>query len=120
MKAYYNDFKIACYDEKQCLETIKNQMNIFNISDINLIINNDTQNNLSSLDNSLYVNGWNEKDGIDAQCLQSFCEKNDISHYCYDVTNQCVIKNVSKNRNHQSLCYFCINEHMYLIKDETL
>ena len=63
-------------------------------------------NNISPLDFGLNIEVWEEKDGIDAQCLQSFCEKNDISHYCYDVTNQCVIKNVSKNRNHQSLCYF--------------
>ena len=59
LKAYYNDLKIACYDEKQCLEIIKNQMNIFNISDINLIINNDKQNNILSLDNGLDINGWN-------------------------------------------------------------
>ena len=78
------------------------------------------ENNISALDFGLDVEGWAEIDGIDAKCLQSFCEKNDISHYCYDVTNQVVIKNVSKNRNHQSLCYFCINEHMYLIKDEKL
>jgi hypothetical protein len=68
LKAYYNDLKNACYDEKQCLEIIKNQMNIFNISDINLIINNDIQNNISSLDNGLDVKGWIEKlhtqDGI--------------------------------------------------------
>ena len=78
------------------------------------------ENNISSLDFGLDVEEWVEIDGIDAKCLQTFCEKNDISHYCYDVTNQVVIKNVSKNRNHQSLCYFCINEHMYLIKDEKL
>ena len=78
------------------------------------------QDNVSSLDFGLNVEEWDEMDGIDAKCLQTFCEKNDISHYCYDVTNQVVIKNVSKNRNHQSLCYFCINEHMYLIKDEKL
>ena len=67
---------------------IKNLMNSFNISDINLIINNDKQNNISSLDHGLDVKGWNEMDGIDANCLQTFCEINDISHYCYDVTNQ--------------------------------
>ena len=46
--------------------------NTKNISDINLIINDDKQNNISSLDNSLDVKGWNEKDGIDAKCLQTF------------------------------------------------
>ena len=49
------------------------------------------QDNVSSLDFGLDVEEWDEMDGIDAKCLQTFCEKNDISHYCYDVTNQVVI-----------------------------
>ena len=77
-------------------------------------------NNVSLLDYGLEVEQWDEKDGIDAKCLQSFCEYYDISHYCYDVSNQCVIKNISKNRNNESLCYFCINEHMYLINDNKI
>ena len=72
------------------------------------------------LDYGLDVEQWDEKDGIDAKCLQSFCEYYDISQYCYDVSNQCVIKNISKNRNNESLCYFCINEHMYLINDSKI
>ena len=63
---------------------------------------------------------WTIEDGVDAECLQNICQFYDISHYCYDVTNQCVLKYVSKSRNNESLCYFCINEHMYLIKDKDL
>ena len=44
----------------------------------------------------------------------------DISHYAYDVVNNCFLKNVSKNQNYQALCYFCINEHMYLVRDAKL
>ena len=44
-------------------------------------------NNISLLDYELDVQKWDEKDGIDAKCLQSFCEYYDISHYCYDVSN---------------------------------
>ncbi len=64
---------------------------------------------------------WDESDGVDANCLQKFCEKYDISHYCYDIClYQCVIKHISKNRNYKSLCYYSINGHMYLIKDKSI
>ncbi len=26
---------------------------------------------------------WDESGGVDANCLQTFCEKYDVSHYCY-------------------------------------
>jgi len=63
---------------------------------------------------------WDEEDGIDSECLQEFCKHFDISHYCYDVNNQILLKYISKNRNYESLIYFCINNHMYLIKDKVL
>ena len=76
--------------------------------------------NVSALDFDLDIKEWDEKDGVDAKCLQSFCEYYDISHYCYDVTKQCVLKNISKSGNHKALFYFCINDHMYLIRDRDM
>jgi hypothetical protein len=70
----------------------------------------------SSLDAGLNVDEWDLKDDVDAMCLQHCCEMFDISHYAYDVVNNCFLKNVSKNQNYQALCYFCINEHKYLKK----
>ena len=63
---------------------------------------------------------WNIKQGVDPLCLQHICEMLDLSHYAYDVTNNCFLKHISKSRNYEALCYFCINEHMYLIKDAAL
>ena len=77
-------------------------------------------NHSNPLDFGLNSTIWCEEDGVDSKCLQAFCEYYDISHYCYDVTNQCVLKHISKNRNYESLCYFCINDHMYLIKDKEM
>jgi hypothetical protein len=74
-------------------------------------------NNASPLDHGTTSDEWVESDGVCPKALQYICEKYDIGHYCYDVTNNCVMKHISKNRNYETLCYFCINDHMYLIKD---
>ena len=76
--------------------------------------------NASPLDFDLDVQEWSEEDGIDSNCIQSFCQYYDISHYCYDITNSCVLKYVSKSQNHEALFYFCINEHMYLVRDKDI
>jgi hypothetical protein len=75
---------------------------------------------LSGLDAGLNLDDWEIDDGVDALCLQHICEMFDLSHYAYDVTNHCFLKHVSKSRNYEALFYFCINEHMYLIKDAKL
>jgi hypothetical protein len=77
----------------------------------------------SGLDAGLDVSDadiWDESDGVCSNCLLWICQKLDISMYGYDVNNQCFIKNISKNGSYEGLYYFCINDHMYLIKDPKL
>jgi len=63
---------------------------------------------------------WNIKDGVSPDMLKQICQREDISHYCFDITRKCFSKSISKNRNYPALIYYCINNHMYWIsnKDE--
>ena len=36
------------------------------------------------------------------------------------VKKSCFIKNISRNRNHKALVHFAVNNHMYLILDDTV
>ena len=63
---------------------------------------------------------WSVEHGITPQCVNSICEKFDITHYCLDVHKSVIIKNISKNRNHKALIYFSVNNHMYLIMDDVM
>ena len=61
---------------------------------------------------------WSPSKGVTPNMLQKICEKLDISHYAFDVTNACFMKRVSRGRNYPALVYYCVNEHMYLISDK--
>jgi 5-methylcytosine-specific restriction enzyme A len=63
---------------------------------------------------------WSEEHGITPQCVNSICEKYDITHYCLDVHKSVIIKSLSKNQNHKALIYFSVNNHMYLIMDDVM
>jgi 5-methylcytosine-specific restriction enzyme A len=63
---------------------------------------------------------WSVEHGITPQCVNSICQKYDITHYCLDVHKSIIIKNISKNRNYKSLIYFSVNNHMYLIMDDVM
>jgi hypothetical protein len=63
---------------------------------------------------------WSVEHGITPQCVNSICEKYDITHYCLDVHKSIIIKNLSKNQNHKALIYFSVNNHMYLIMDDVM
>ena len=58
------------------------------------------------------------KKGIAPAFLEYICKLYDISHYAYDINNECFMKFISQNRNHISLIYYAINNHMYLVKEE--
>ena len=61
---------------------------------------------------------WTIKDGVSPDMLKQICMREDISHYCFDITRKCFSKHVSKHRNYPSLVYYCINNHMYWISDK--
>jgi Zn finger protein HypA/HybF involved in hydrogenase expression len=61
---------------------------------------------------------FNPKDGISASCIDHICHLFQISHYAYDVNDQCFIKHVVKHRNYPALCYYAIDNHMYLVKSK--
>ena len=48
--------------------------------------------------------------------IDFFCKKYGISHYAYDINKTCFMKYVHKNQNHRALCYYAMNNHMYLVK----
>ena len=52
--------------------------------------------------------------------IDFFCKKYGISHYAYDINKTCFMKYVHKNQNHRALCYYAMNNHMYLVKDQEL
>jgi hypothetical protein len=58
---------------------------------------------------------WNIEYGISPRCVNWIRDKYDIAHYVFDISKQCFIKNISKNRKHKALIYFAVNNHMYLI-----
>ncbi len=60
---------------------------------------------------------WNIKDGVSPDMLKNICMREDISHYCFDITRNCFSKHISKNRNFPALIYYCINNHMYWISN---
>ena len=47
--------------------------------------------------------------------LISFVEN--MVSYAYDINKTCFMKYVHKNQNHRALCYYAMNNHMYLVKD---
>ncbi|MFN9900222.1 MAG: hypothetical protein ACK55Z_15820, partial [bacterium] len=61
---------------------------------------------------------WCLEHGITPQCVNTICEKYNISHYCFDINKNIIIKYIAKHRNHKALIYFSVNNHMYLILDE--
>jgi hypothetical protein len=67
-----------------------------------------------------YIINWTVEDGISPRCVNSICEKYDISHYVLDISKNCFIKPISKNRNHKALICFALNNHMYLILEDAV
>ena len=51
--------------------------------------------------------------------VQTLCIAFDISHYAYDITRQCFLKHLSKNKNHEPFVYYAINNHCYLVDIKT-
>ena len=52
--------------------------------------------------------------------IDYFCKTYGISHYAYDINKVCFMKYVHKNQNHRALCYYAMDNHMYLVKNKDL
>jgi 5-methylcytosine-specific restriction enzyme A len=63
---------------------------------------------------------WSVEHGITPQCVNSICEKYDITHYCLDVHKSVIIKSIAQRRKYKALIYFSVNNHMYLIMDDVM
>ena len=62
---------------------------------------------------------YNIEESFTPAFVDWFCRKMGISHYAFDIQKQCFMKYVHKShRNHNALCYFAMNNHMYLVKDK--
>jgi hypothetical protein len=56
--------------------------------------------------------------GVTPDMVQALCEKFDITHYCLDIENKILLKNVTKSSNYDPICYITHASHMYLITDK--
>jgi hypothetical protein len=63
------------------------------------------------------IDDYRLEDAFTPEFFDHVCRFYDISHYAHDINNKCFMKYVSKNRNHAALCYYAVNNHMYLNKD---
>jgi hypothetical protein len=63
---------------------------------------------------------WSVEHGINPRCVNSICEKYDITHYGLDVNQSCIIKNTGKHNNKKTSIHFAVDNHMYLILDDVM
>jgi hypothetical protein len=52
--------------------------------------------------------------------IDYFCKKYGISHYAHNINKVRLMKYVHKNQNHRALCYYAMDNQMYLVKDKDL
>ena len=50
--------------------------------------------------------------------ILEICQKHDLTCYAFDVTKECFLKNVSKNRNYSAFVFYAVNNHCYQITDQ--
>ena len=60
------------------------------------------------------------ENGITPLFLEYVCKKYDISHYAYDINDECFMKYYSKNQNHTARIYYANYDHwhMYLVSEK--
>ena len=65
--------------------------------------------------NGEWVQPFDPKGGFTPMQIYRLCERLDISHYAFDITQKCFLKYVSKNKNYKPFVYFAVNNHCYLV-----
>jgi 5-methylcytosine-specific restriction endonuclease McrA/ABC-type dipeptide/oligopeptide/nickel transport system ATPase subunit len=56
--------------------------------------------------------------GVAPWMIQKLCVECDITHYCLDIQEKTLLKNITKQRHYSSICYVTHDNHMYLITDK--
>jgi hypothetical protein len=74
-------------------------------------------NNIKTYDSTQNKPVYKIENAFTPAFIDFFCKKYGISHYAYDIYKTCFMKHVHKNQNHRALCYYAMNNHMYLVKD---
>ncbi|MEI7669711.1 MAG: HNH endonuclease signature motif containing protein, partial [Pseudomonadota bacterium] len=64
------------------------------------------------------TNQWTIADGVSPSMLCKICEILNISHYAYDFSNNCFLKNIATSRHYPVLCYYALSGHMYLVSNK--
>ncbi len=59
---------------------------------------------------------YNIENAFTPAFIDFLCKEYGISHYAYDINKTCFMKCVHKNQNNRALCYYAMNNHMYLVK----
>ena len=103
---------------KECEEEYNIHQHPYYIDEINTL--KDKINNCKIDDTPSKKPTYNINNAFTPAFIDFFCKKYGISHYAYDINKVCFMKYVHKNQNHRALCYYAMNNHMYLVKDKKL
>ena len=103
---------------KECEEEYNIHQHPYYIDEINTL--KDKINNCKIDDTPSKKPVYNINNSFTPAFIDFFCKKYGISHYAYDINKVCFMKYVHKNQNHRALCYYAMNNHMYLVKDKSL